>query len=74
VIDVKMVGVRKPGPEPYLAATGALGAPAEACLFVDDMPVNCRGAEAVGMESFLFDVTDPEGSIASLLRRLEIPR
>jgi len=67
VIDVVMVGVRKPAPEPYLAVARALDVAPSECLFVDDMPINCRGAEAVGMKSHLFEITDPEGS----LRRLE---
>jgi putative hydrolase of the HAD superfamily len=72
VIDVVTVGVRKPAPEPYLAAAEALQLPPSACLFVDDMRVNCAGAEAVGMGSHLFDVRDPEGSIATLASRLGI--
>lgn len=70
MVDVVTVGVRKPAPEPYLAAASALGAPTTECLFVDDMPVNCQGAEAVGMASQRFDVTDPQGSISRLLHRL----
>ena len=72
VIDVITVGVRKPAPEPYLAAARALDVPATDCLFVDDMPPNCRGAEAVGMQSHLFDITDPEGSLDRLERRLDL--
>ena len=67
-----MIGIRKPAPEPYLAAAEALAAPPSECLFIDDMPVNCRGAEAVGMDSHLFDILDPEGSIGRLLERLGI--
>lgn len=72
MIDVKTIGVRKPAPEPYLEAARALGALPEACLFVDDMPVNCRGAEAVGMASYLFDIVDPQGSIDGLLEILQV--
>lgn len=43
------VGARKPEPEIYLLAARRLGVPAEACVFVDDLPVNVRGAAAVGM-------------------------
>jgi FMN phosphatase YigB (HAD superfamily) len=72
IIDVVMVGVRKPAPEPYLAAASALHVPPTECLFVDDMPVNCRGAEAVGMKSHLFEITDPAGSLHRLEKRLGI--
>jgi FMN phosphatase YigB (HAD superfamily) len=64
--------VRKPAPQPYLAVAEALGAPVDECLFIDDMPINVRGAEAVGMEGFHFDVADPEGSIEDLRARLGV--
>ena len=70
VVDVVQVGVRNPAPEPYLAVVEALGVPASECLFVDDLPVNCRGAEAVGMRSLVFDVTDVRGSLDRLLESL----
>ena len=70
IVDVATVGVRKPSPEPYLAVAAALQVPPEECLFVDDLPVNCRGAEAVGMRSVLFETTDPPGSMARLLASL----
>lgn len=72
VIDVKMIGVRKPAPEPYLAAADALGVDPAECLFIDDMHCNGAGAEAVGMESFWFDVTQPEESIERLYERLHL--
>ncbi|MFQ5554808.1 MAG: HAD-IA family hydrolase [Acidimicrobiia bacterium] len=70
VVDVTQIGVRKPAPEPYLTVAAALGVPAGECLFVDDLPANCRGAEAVGMTSHLFDITAPQRSIATLLETL----
>ncbi|KAA3628235.1 MAG: HAD family hydrolase [Proteobacteria bacterium] len=70
VVDVKSVGVRKPAPEPYLACAEALNRSPQSCLFVDDMRANCAGAEAVGMQSFWFDITDPQTALAALLRRL----
>jgi putative hydrolase of the HAD superfamily len=70
LVDVTVVGVRKPAPEPYLAAARALDLPTSACLFVDDMRVNCAGAEAVGMASHHLDVRDPAGSLSALAHRL----
>lgn len=72
VIDVVQLGVRKPAPGPYLAAAEALELPPEACLFVDDLRVNCEGAQAVGMASHHVDIRDPEGAIASLAARLGV--
>ncbi len=70
IVHVKTIGIRKPAPEPYLACVRALSISADECLFVDDMHVNCTGAEAVGMQSYWFDVTDPDGSLARLMSRL----
>ncbi|MFO7549694.1 MAG: HAD-IA family hydrolase [Acidimicrobiia bacterium] len=70
LVDVVTLGVRKPAPEPYLAAARALGVEPAGCLFVDDMPVNCRGAETVGMASHRFDITRPRESLDGLVRRL----
>jgi FMN phosphatase YigB (HAD superfamily) len=73
IVDVAVLGVRKPDPEPYLAAAERLGlAPAD-CIFVDDMQVNCDGAEAVGMASHRFWITDPGSSISTLRARLDAP-
>lgn len=71
IVDVVSVGRRKPAPEPYLATADALGVPPAECLFVDDLLVNCRGAEAVGMRSHLFDITDPQGSVDRLITSLQ---
>jgi epoxide hydrolase-like predicted phosphatase len=47
------VGLRKPEPEIYLLAAERVGVAPEACVFVDDLRVNCQGAEAVGMTAVL---------------------
>jgi putative hydrolase of the HAD superfamily len=70
IVDVSTLSARKPAPEPYLAAATAGGVAPSRCIFVDDMPVNCRGAEAVGMASHFFDIVRPEASIASLRERI----
>jgi FMN phosphatase YigB (HAD superfamily) len=72
MIDVASIGVRKPAPQPYLAAARVLDLPPQDCLFVDDMVVNCEGAEAVGMASHWVDVRATESSMVSLTRRLEL--
>lgn len=43
------VGLRKPDPEIYRLAASNLEVAPEACVFVDDLAVNVRGAQAVGM-------------------------
>jgi epoxide hydrolase-like predicted phosphatase len=43
------VKLHKPEPEIYRLAAERLGVDPEASVFVDDLPENCEGAEAVGM-------------------------
>ncbi len=49
------VGAVKPNPAIFLAAAANVDTPAERCLYIDDLPVNVAGAEAVGMEGIVFD-------------------
>ncbi len=70
VVDVKVVGVRKPAPEPYLACIEKLDVRPEECIFIDDMHINCSGAEEVGMQSYWFDITDPKAALKELSERL----
>ena len=72
VVDVATLGVRKPHPDTYRAACTGIDRDPQTCLFVDDMIVNCNGAEAIGMQSLLFDITDPTGSITRLRERIEL--
>jgi len=70
MIDVENVGTRKPFPEPYLVTAAALCLEPSDCLFLDDLKVNCRGAEAVGMASIYFDVLDVDGSLDRIVEYL----
>ncbi len=72
VVDVATLPHRKPHPSVYLAAAASIGHPPITCVFVDDMPVNCRGAEAVGMTGHFFDLADPDGSIDRLRKLLQL--
>jgi epoxide hydrolase-like predicted phosphatase len=47
------VGMRKPDPEIYELCARQLGLPPSACVFVDDLAPNVRGAAAVGMVGIL---------------------
>lgn len=70
LIDVKTLGLRKPHPDTYRIAAERLRLEPPQCLFIDDMEVNVRGAEAIGMPGFFFDHTEPARSCRQLLRRL----
>lgn len=48
------VGVCKPDPKIYDIALAAAECSAEDCLFVDDLLVNCNGAELAGISAFHF--------------------
>lgn len=67
MLDVSTLEFRKPAAGAYLAVTERLGRPPRDCLFVDDLRVNCKGAEDVGMASVWFDITDPDGSVMRVL-------
>lgn len=48
------LGVAKPDPAFYLAATERIGIPPERCLFIDDRAENVEGARSVGMTASTF--------------------
>lgn len=54
-------GSRKPDPAAYTGAAAQLGRSCDACLFVDDRALNCRGAHAVGMHAIEFTDADSLG-------------
>ncbi|MGN6662794.1 MAG: HAD family hydrolase [Solirubrobacterales bacterium] len=70
VVDSAFVGCRKPEARIYELTLERIGVPAEACLFVDDVGVNCKGAEAAGMSAVHF--RDNEQAIAAI--RAALPR
>jgi FMN phosphatase YigB (HAD superfamily) len=48
------MGMRKPHPEFFTAVAADLRVPPSACLFVDDLEQNVRGARETGMEAIVF--------------------
>jgi epoxide hydrolase-like predicted phosphatase len=59
VVDSAFVGMRKPEPEIYELTLERLGGvPAEDCLFIDDMDVNCDAARELGMKAVQFQTND----------------
>jgi putative hydrolase of the HAD superfamily len=71
VIDATYTQILKPDPRAYQDCAQALGLECEACVFVDDQPRNIRGAQAVGMQTVLFDVQQPEQSYQQALQLLQ---
>jgi putative hydrolase of the HAD superfamily len=64
VVDSGFVGCRKPEARIYEMTLERLGLPGEACLFVDDIEVNCEGARDAGMTAVHF--RDNEQAIAEV--------
>ncbi len=70
VVDSGFVGIRKPDPEIYELTLSRLGLPGEACVFVDDLDVNCEAARASGMHPVVFrDADQAIAEIEALLDR-----
>jgi putative hydrolase of the HAD superfamily len=64
VIDSGWVGYRKPEPQIYEITAERLGLPASACLFVDDLEVNCEAARELGFIAVQY--REPEQAIAEV--------
>lgn len=64
VVDSAFVGCRKPEPRIYEIVLERLGLAAEACLFVDDVEINCQAAERLGMRVVHF--RDNEQAISEI--------
>jgi putative hydrolase of the HAD superfamily len=61
------VGLRKPDPDIYRLAAERVGVEPSACVFVDDLPPNVRGAAAVGMAGVLHqDVARTRAELSAL--------
>jgi putative hydrolase of the HAD superfamily len=58
VIDSGYVGYRKPERQIYEITLERLGLPAEACLFVDDMELNCDAARELGFTAVQYRDAD----------------
>jgi putative hydrolase of the HAD superfamily len=54
VVDSGFVGHRKPESKIYELTLERIGMPARACLFVDDVLVNCEGARKAGIDAVHF--------------------
>ena len=51
VIESSKAGVRKPDPRIYQMMCDLLGVAPEACVYLDDLGVNCKPAAALGMKA-----------------------
>ena len=74
LVDGRTEGVMKPDPRAYTLVLERLGVPAEGTVFVDDQPVNLRGAEVVGLTPVHLDPTDPSGGFRLARSLLGLPQ
>jgi putative hydrolase of the HAD superfamily len=64
VIESAKVGLRKPDPRIYLMMCEALEVEPSACVYLDDLGINCKPAAALGMTAI--KVTSEAQAIAAL--------
>ncbi len=59
MVDGRQDGVFKPDPVAYRLMCERMGVPIEGTVFVDDQPVNLRGAQSFGMIPIHLDPCSP---------------
>ncbi len=71
VIESSKAGVRKPDPRIYKMMCEALQIAPQACIYLDDLGVNCKPAAALGMAAI--KVTGETQALADLRALLDYP-
>lgn len=66
VIESSKAGIRKPDPAIYTMMCEALGVPPRACVYLDDLGINCKPAAAMGMTAI--KVVNEDQALAELER------
>lgn len=66
VIESSKTGVRKPDPRIYVMMCELLGVEAKACVYLDDLGINCKPAAQLGMTAI--KVVSEEQALADLAR------
>ena len=72
IVDATYTGILKPDLRAYQMITDGLQLPASACVFVDDQLRNIQGAQAAGMQTVHFDVTQAAASYRQALELLGV--
>jgi putative hydrolase of the HAD superfamily len=71
VIESCKAGVRKPDPRIYQMMCGLFSVEPSACVYLDDLGINCKPAAALGMHAI--KVTDGEAALTDLETALGMP-
>jgi len=72
VVESSKVGIRKPDPAIYRLACEKMGVAAAACVYLDDLGINCKPAAALGMAAI--KVGDSAAALAELADALGVAR
>lgn len=72
VIESSKIGIRKPDPRIYELMLTTLGKPAENCIYLDDLGINCKPAAALGMHAI--KVTGEAKALDALADALGVER
>lgn len=70
VVDASLTGVLKPDPGAYRLAVEAMGLEPGEIVYLDDMPVNVRGAARAGLQAIEVLYDDRSRAVAEARRRL----
>jgi putative hydrolase of the HAD superfamily len=70
IVESARAGVRKPDPRIYAMMCEALALPPSACVYLDDLGVNCKPAAAMGMHAI--KVTSADQALAELSDILQL--
>ncbi len=70
IIESSKAGVRKPDPRIYLMMCAALDVQPEACIYLDDLGINCKPAAALGMHAI--KVTSEAQALGDLARATQL--
>jgi putative hydrolase of the HAD superfamily len=71
VIESSKAGVRKPDPRIYQMMCDRFSVEPAACIYLDDLGINCKPAAALGMHAI--KVTDGEKALSALEALLDMP-
>ncbi|KKI18596.1 HAD family hydrolase [Sphingomonas sp. ABOLG] len=72
VIESSKVGIRKPDPRIYEMMLETLGKPADKCVYLDDLGINCKPAAQLGIHAI--KVSDETQALADLADALGVDR
>jgi putative hydrolase of the HAD superfamily len=72
LLESAKVGIRKPDPQIYQLMLDTLALPAEACIYLDDLGINCKPAAALGMTAIKVSGEDQALKDLSALTNLNL--